>query len=266
MGIVTLLYLVLWGVMIYYFQNTTTTHGMGDQFKPYATLMISQMGFQFSAMLMALLTIMLGSGAISQDMETGLIHGILARPIHRFEYILGKFFGLVILASIYATILYSLLLCIGLLFDLSTITTLSFSQILLGWLLYILIPIAVLCLTLYGSVSLKTVPNGILVIFIYILGNVGGMLEMIGRFINNAYVSSTGIFISLISPFHTIYSTMERILLPSSSISGMAMGGMGSSMSGSGAPASMWMYLYIGIYMIGFILLAIRKFSRKDIL
>lgn len=263
MGIVTILYLVLWSVMIYYFQNTTTTHGMGDQFKPYATLMISQMGFQFSAMLMALLTIMLGAGAISSEIETGLIHGILARPIHRFEYILGKFAGLVIMASIYATVLYSLLLCIGSLFGLSTISSLTLSQIMLGWLLYLLIPIAVLCLTLFGSVSLKTVPNGILMIFIYILGNVGGMVEMIGRFINNTAVSGVGIFISLLSPFHTIYNTMERTLLPSTGISNMAMGG---PLSGSGAPASVWMYLYIGIYMIGFVLLAIRKFSQKDIM
>lgn len=266
MGIVTILYLVLWGVMIYYFQNTTTTHGMGEQFRPFATQMISQIGFQFSAMLMALLTIMLGAGAISSEIETGLIHGILARPIHRYEYVLGKFAGLVIMASIYATVLYSLLLIIGSLFDLSTITALSFSQILLGWLLYLLIPVAVLCLTLFGSVSLKTVPNGILMIFIYILGNVGGMVEMIGRFINNTAVSGTGIFISLISPFHTIYSTMERMLLPSTGISGMAMGGMGGPLSGSGAPASVWMYIYIGIYMIGFVLLAIRNFSRKDII
>ena len=225
--------------------------------------MVTKMGLQFSSMLIALLTIMLGSGVVASEVESGLIHGVLSRPIHRYQYILGKLFGLIIIASLYATILYAAILVIGVLFDLSTITSLYFSQIIQGWALYLLLPVAVLCITLYGSVSLKAVPNGILMIFIYILGSVGGMVEMIGLYMNNSSVISTGIFISLISPFQTIYSTMEKVIVPNSQIAGSAMSG--ASLSGSGDPASFWMFIYIGIYMVGFVLLAIRKFSRKDI-
>jgi hypothetical protein len=39
----------------------------------------------------------------------------------------------------------------------------------------------------------------------------------------------------------------------------------GASLSGSGKPASIWMFVYIAIYMLGFVTLAIRKFSSKDI-
>ncbi len=267
MGVVSALYLILWAVMVYYFQNSTTTHGMdADQFRPFAMRMISQVGFQFSAMLMALLTIMLGSGTISAELESGMIHGILARPIHRWEYILGKFAGLSILTTIYATTLYVLLLLIGLILGLDTFESLTFGQLILGWFLYILVPIALLCLTIYGSVSLKTVPNGILMIFIYIMGFVGGMVEMIGNFINNIYVSSTGILISLVSPFQTIYTSLERVLLPSSGLSNLAANSAGGPFSGAGAPPSIWMKFYIGLFMVGFILLAVRKFSRKDII
>nr|WP_092328959.1 ABC transporter permease subunit [Desulfosporosinus hippei] len=263
MGIVTFLYLVFWTVMLNYFPNTTVTHGMGNQFRPFAIQMVTKMGFQFSAMLIALLTIMLGSGAIASELESGLIQGILTRPIHRYQFILGKLGGLVLLACTYATLLFSSILVIGALFGLSTITSLTFSQILSGWLLYLLLPVAVLCVTIFGSVTLKAVPNGILMIFIYILGNVGGMVEMIGQYVNNNSVIGTGIFISLVSPFQTIYSTMERIMVPNSELAAGAMAG--ASLSGSGKPASIWMFLYIAIYMLGFVTLAIRKFSRKDI-
>nr|WP_169315549.1 ABC transporter permease [Desulfosporosinus meridiei] len=263
MGIVTFLYLVFWTVMLNYFPNTSVTHGMGNQFRPFAIQMVTKMGFQFSAMLIALLTIMLGSGAIASELESGLIQGILTRPIHRYQFILGKLGGLVLLACTYATLLFTSILVIGALFGLSTITSLTFSQILSGWLLYLLLPVAVLCVTIFGSVTFKAVPNGILMIFIYILGNVGGMVEMIGQYVNNNSVIGTGIFISLVSPFQTIYSTMERIMVPNSELAAGAMAG--ASLSGSGKPASIWMFLYIAIYMLGFVTLAIRKFSAKDI-
>jgi ABC-type transport system involved in multi-copper enzyme maturation permease subunit len=263
MGMVTCLYLVFWTIMLYYLPSSSVTHGMGDQVRPFAIQMVTKMGFQFSSMLIALLTIMLGAGAIASELDSGLIQGILTRPIRRYQYILGKLGGLVILVCLYATSLFFLLLLIGALFGLSTIMNLTFPQIIRGWLLYLLLPVALLCLTLFCSVVLKTVPAGILLIFIYILGNVGGVVEMIGLYMNDSSVIGIGIFASLISPFQTIYSTMERVILPSSGIVGSAMSA--GALSAVGQPASIWMFVYIAIYTFGSTTLAIQKFSRKDI-
>ncbi|OEF96651.1 ABC transporter permease [Desulfuribacillus alkaliarsenatis] len=249
--------------MLNYFPNTSATHGMGDQFRPFAIQMVTKMGFQFSSMLIALLTIILAAGAVASELDSGLIQGIITRPIHRYQYILGKLVGLIILACLYASVLFFSILLIGYWFDLSTITSLTFTQTMKGWLLYLLLPSALVCLTLFGSVYFKTVSNGILVIFIYILGNVGGMVEMIGQYVNSNSIIGTGIFISLVSPFQTIYSTMERVMVPGSELAGTAMAG--ASLSGSGEPASVWMFVYIAIYMLAFVALAINKFSNKDI-
>ena len=265
MGTITGLYLVLLGLMVYYFQHTQMIHGIQEeQFISVASLMITQMGLQFSVLLMALLTIMLGAGAVSAELENGLIQSILTRPLSRAAYILGKLAGLTLLTSIYASFLYFVILAIGKYFNLSTITALTASQIFFCWLLYLSIPFAILCLTVFGSVHLKTVPNGILMIFIYIMGNAGGMVEMIGGYINSAKIVATGIFISLISPFHTIFGIFERKLLPSiGMVENMARGAGG--LAGSGAPASFWMHLYIVIYLLACVSLAIHSFSRKDI-
>jgi len=263
MCIVTLLYLVLWAVILYNFQNTGLAT-KNEQFRELANMMITQMGLQFSSMLMCLLTIMLSAGAIASELETGMIHAILSRPISRMEYIAGKMLGLGVLTIAYASVLYAALLIIGGAFALNPVITLTFSQILESWFLYLLVPLSVLCLTIYGSVSLKAVPNGLLMIFIYILGNIGGMVEMIGNYINNKSVISAGILISLISPFHTLYSAAERILLPSTGLAGEMMRGMGG-LTGSGRPASTTMYIYIAVYSIGFLTLAIYKFKKTDI-
>lgn len=264
MGIVTALYLVFWTVVLYNFTNAVGMGSMEGSFQSVASALLFQMGLQFSSMLICLLTIMLGAGIIASDLNTGLVLGIISRPIRRFSYVLGKFFGVLLLVALFGSGLFFLILAIGAGFSLSTILALDFIQILKGWLLYLCVPFVVLCLTIFGSVSLKTVPNGLLMIFIYILGNVGGMVEMIGQFINDAAVISGGIFISLISPFHTLYSTAERILIPSTGLGGEMMRGMGG-LSGSGSPPSVWMYLYIAIYAVIFLLLAVRKFEKMDI-
>lgn len=263
MGIVTVLYLILWGVILYYFQNSVAGHS-GEQLRGLATVMITQMGLQFSSMLICLLTIILGAGAIASELETGMIHAVLSRPLGRLEYVLGKFFGLALLTAMVATALYAAILLIGGAFSLNTVTTLSFVQILEGWMLYLLVPLAVLCLTLYGSVTLKVVPNGLLMIFIYILGNIGGMVEMIGNYLSNKPVISAGIFLSLVSPFHTLYAAAERVLLPSSGLAGEMLRGLGG-LTGTGRPASAAMYVYIAVYALGFLALGARKFRKIDV-
>ncbi|SMC86825.1 ABC transporter permease [Papillibacter cinnamivorans] len=263
MSIVTVLYLVLWAILLYYFQNLGPG-SKNESFRALAEVMVSQMGLQFSSMLMCLLTIILGAGTIASELESGMVHAILSRPLGRTEYVLGKTLGLAALTALYTTALYTALLLISGAFALSTITTLTFVQILEGWILYLLVPLCVLCLTIFGSVSLKVVPNGLLMIFIYLLGNLGGMVEMIGNYLNSRSVVSSGIFISLISPFHTLYTAAERALLPSSGLAGEMMRGMGG-LTGGGRPASTVMYVYIALYSIGFLALAIRKFGRIDI-
>lgn len=262
MGIITLLFLVFWSIMLYFFSKEMAS--VSKQVDYTASRIVTIMGLQFSSMLMSLLTIMLASGAVSSDSENGLIHAIISRPLYRFEYIGGKFFGLLIISCVYAAVLFSLLLGLGGMFSLKTVTAMTAGMFFSGLAVYMLIPAAILCVTLFGSVSMRTVPNGILMIFIYILGNIGGTVEYIGTMLNSVTVKSAGIILSLISPFQTLYSTSEQALLPSS---GMLdeLSRMDSGMLGGGARYSVWMYMYIGVYMVGFLLLAVRKFSKKDI-
>ncbi|MCL2461792.1 MAG: ABC transporter permease [Defluviitaleaceae bacterium] len=264
MTAVTLLYLIFWAVMLHYYVKTANEQGLADAFTGLASHMITQMGLQFSSMLIALLTVMLGAGAISSEVESGVVLSIVTRPVRRFEYVLGKFLGLATLACVYATLLYGLILALGAVFQISTVTAMSFAQVAGGWGFYLLVPVAVLCLTVFGSTILKTVPNGLLVIFIYILGNVGGMVEMIGNYIASKSVVAAGIFVSLISPFNTLYGGMERKLLPSNGIVGELMRGA-SGLSGGGSPASWAMYVYIGVYMAGFLAWTVWRFHKKDI-
>lgn len=263
MAAVGLLFLLLWSLLLRDFQRSTAEH-IEAGFQSIASSMILQMGMQFSSMLICLLSIMLGAGSIAAELENGMVHAILSRPIRRSDYVLGRFCGLAIASASYALALFVGIFAIGAFFGLSTVTSLEFTQALRGAIVYLSVPLALLCLTVYGSASIKTVPNGLLMIFVYILGNIGGMVEMIGKYINDARVISWGILLSLISPFQTLFATSERILLPSTGIAGEMMRSAGG-LAGSGNPPSVWMYVYIALYTVAFIALALRKFSRIDI-
>ena len=264
MGIISLLFLTLWAILLNHFQNSVQAGEIGGNFQSIASVLLTQMGLQFSSMLLSLITIMLGAGVIASELDTGMIQAIVTRPIRRFDYVLGKFAGLCIFVIAAASILFFALLAIGAYFSLGTVAALSLSQILSSWLLYLLVPIILLCVTIYGSVSLKTVPCGLLMIAIYILGSIGGMVEMIGGFINNSAVTSAGVFLSLVSPFNILYSTAERFLIPATDIAGEMMRGAGG-LAGSGRPPSVWMFVYIGVYSLSFVAFAVRRFQKMDI-
>lgn len=264
MAILSFLYLLLWTILLYYFENNSSINQTRVQFKSIASLMLMQTGLQFSSMLISLLTIMLASGTISSELENGIVHAIISRPLKRSYYVVGKFIGLAILTTLFSALLFLSVLIIGALFGLEPILFLSASQILKSVLLYIVSPLCILCITIYGSTIIKTIPNGLLMIFIYILGNIGGMVEMIGGYVNNSAVISSGILISLISPFHTLYSQSQRYLMPSSGALVEISKNMGG-LSGNGNPASVWMYVYIVAYAVFFLIIAIRKFGKTDI-
>jgi len=263
MGIIALLYLILWAILLNYFRNSVLSGEVSESFQGIASVLLTQTGLQFSSMLLSLITIMLGAGAVASELDTGMIQAIVTRPIRRCEYVLGKFVGLCIFVVVVASILFFALLAVGAVFSLETIVHLSLGQILHSWFLYLLVPLTLLCLTIYGSVSLKTVPCGLLMIAVYILGSIGGVVEMIGGLIDNEAVTSAGIFLSLVSPFHIIYSAAESVLIPATGVAGDMMRGAG--MAGSGRPPSVWMFVFIGVYSLFFVIRAVRKFEKMDI-
>lgn len=263
MTILSGLYMILWTIVVYY--GSKTTGNLNNlEIKQAADQMLMQMGMQFSSMILSLLTIMLAAGSISSEIENGMVHAIISRPIRRSSYIIGRFIGLVLLSAIYATIMFFALLAIGTAFSLECVKFLSVSQVLLSWLLYTLVPVVLVCLTMFGSSFMKTVPNGLLVIFIYILGNIGGTLETIGTYIDNQAVSSTGIFMSLLSPFNTLYNEAQNTLLSSGGIVGDLVS-MSGGMSGNNQEPSTLMFLYIGIYAFALLLISVRRFQKRDI-
>lgn len=265
MGIITALYLVFWVILLYFFMREINQHNGGmSMYMDVVSYLLTIVGLNFSSMLVALLTIMLAAGAVSADLETGVIHAMLSRPLGRGEFILGKYLGFAVISCAYATALYAAILGLAAAFGLPTMKGLGFGALLAGYGYFILEPLVLLCLTVFGSVSIRTVPNGILMIFMYILGYIGGMVEQVGNIINNQNVIGSGIFLSLVSPFHSLYNSAVGVLLPNAGLMGDMASIMGG-MAGGGSASSVWMYVYIAAYAAFFLGFAVKRFNKKDI-
>jgi ABC-type transport system involved in multi-copper enzyme maturation permease subunit len=259
----TFVYLTLFGLITHFAVQDLTRAGALNTVNALdvASNIVSFLGFYFSSMLVAFLTIMISVGSISSEVESGVIHSIITRPIKRASYVLGKYLGLGVLSVSYSIFLFSAIISICTIFHLPIVNTIEPIKIIKGLLFFTLEPIAILSLSIFGSAAFKTLSNGIFVISIYILGLIGGVMEVIGSMLQNQSLVNLGIISSLISPFDIIYRQMLSAMFENIGIRNpfMVVGGMTST------TPSIWMLIYIIAYIPVLVILAIRKFRLKDI-
>lgn len=217
--------------------------------------------FYFSSMLVAFLTIMVSVGSISSEVESGVIHSVITRPIKRSSYVLGKYLGLGVLTVSYSIFLFAAIISICAIFQLPIVKTLEPMNVIKGLLFFVLEPIAILSLSIFGSASFKTLSNGIFVVSIYILGLIGGVMEQIGTLLKNQGLVNWAIVSSLISPFDIIYRQMLSSIFSNLGITNP----FGLVNGTAGTTPSIWMLIYILAYIPVMIIFAIKKFRVKDI-
>jgi ABC-type transport system involved in multi-copper enzyme maturation permease subunit len=63
------------------------------------------LGLACIALFGALIAVFIGVGTVSKEIEKRTIHSLLARPVHRFEFILGKYFGLFLTILVNTTVM-----------------------------------------------------------------------------------------------------------------------------------------------------------------
>lgn len=261
-SILTLIYLILLGFILKKMgEGVSQVDGMINMVLNLSST-ISIIGFYFSSMLVAFLTVMLSIGIVSSELENGTILTILTKPIRRSEYILGKYLGTALLIIIYSAFLYIAVIVLSPLSRVSLVSTFGTLALVKGFLLFILQPLTILAVSLYGSTICRTVINGIFIIGLYMLGTIGGVIEQAGAFTNNASLSTIGIISSLISPFEVIYRKMiSTIFSTLGSFNFIA----GFGVSQKSTTPSVWMMIYVFVYLIFFIFMSINGFNKKDI-
>lgn len=262
-GILTLLY---WGILGLIFNYQAVEFGAMDS--PLSALinlsgMVIILGFYLSSMLLALLTVMLSVGIISSEVEDGTVLTLLTKPINRSDYVLGKYLGVSLMIAAYAFILYMAIFIFAAVGGQNLIQVFGLLPILQGFLLFLLQPLVIAAVAVYGSTVFKTVNNGIFVIALYLLSTIGGILEQIGTFASLPDLSTFGILASLFAPFEVIYRKLVGVVFKD--IGGFASIMGGPVGSGGGVEPSGYMMLYIVLYLLTALFFAVRNINKRDI-
>jgi len=268
--ILTVLFLALYGVGLYYAtgsmqESASSAQGApGDAFGANAQTMVDMtkrllvlLGIYFASKIVSLLAIFSSVGAVSSEVENGMLHAILAKPVRRRDIILGKFLGFAGMLTVYSALLFLIVLVLN-----YYIAGTGLSDVPALTALFIIQPLVFLAVTIAGSTTLSTLANGIAAFTLYILGSVGGMVEQIGAMINNTALVNTGIVSSLIMPADAIYRMIAAILSksPGGAFDAMFFGPFGAVSAPSNA-----MIVYSVLYIFAFAGIAVAAFSRKDI-
>ncbi|WP_165822538.1 ABC transporter permease [Paenibacillus montanisoli] len=177
-----------------------TSHGLLNG------MMLMALGLMFAQMIIAFLVLFATMGAISGEVENGLMLAVLARPIPRWKVYLGKYAGSAVWVIIYSTALYfAILLPVHhwLNFPLDAI------PILKSLLLFIWAPLLLLAVSMLGSVYLPMLGNGVACALLYGLTLFSGFVENIftidgGGKGGNEIASQLSLFFSMLMPSNTM--------------------------------------------------------------
>jgi len=258
--LLTILYLALYGFGLREFYR----HGPSNEILN-ATLssQLISMGLYFANFIIAFLVTFSAVGALSGDVESGVMQALLVKPIRRREVVLGKFLGIGTMIALYSALFFTAIIALNKILGAKTIIQApNFMQ---GMLLFILGPIILLSVALWGSSRLSTLNTGILVVMLYGFAMVGGVMEQIGSAIsmtgqNIQGLINTGIISSLIMPTDVIFRKMNSVLFTSGGMNFLSGGFFGAA-----SEPSIWMMAYIAIYIAAALCMAVSCFSRRDI-
>lgn len=258
--LLTVAYLLLYGFGV----REVYSHGNTKSF--YFMMMVSQLisvGLYFGGFIIAFLVALSSVGAISGDIENGAMQAILVKPLKRWEVVMGKFLGIGAMIALYSAAFYTAVITLNKIFGATL--RIPLSNLVEGALLFVLGPIILLSVALWGSSRLSTLNTGILVVMLYGFAMVGGMMEQFGSMMKAAGEQSqglinVGIISSLIMPTDVISRKMNSVLF--------SFGGtnfLSGSPFGAASEPSIWMMIYIGIYMVAMLYMTISYFNRRDI-
>jgi Cu-processing system permease protein len=259
-------FLVLYSLGLYYagreIVTSTTGGGLGEAAnalmrRTIAAQMLNY-GLAPTSLIVGLTAVFASVGTISGEIDTGVLHGVLARPVRRGELIAGKFLGLAGMLVVYDVLLVGAVAGLA-----HWLVGSPISQPVPALALFALEPLILAALAILGSTRLPTLANGVLCTAAYGIANVGGLIEQLGGLIKNATMTNIGIAVSLMLPVDAIHRKASALLVPGGllSIEGAA-SAMGVGVPSQPSAAMVW---WTVVYIIGAVSLAAWSFKRREL-
>jgi Cu-processing system permease protein len=256
--VLSFVFLVVYGLGFYYiqqeFERNPNVPSMLARKEILNFLMLAGLYVvNFLTVMMAVLT---SVDTLSGEIASGTIHTLVAKPVRRWEVVLGKWLGFVGMLT-----LYLLLMAGGVMALVYAVSGYTAPNVLRGLGLLWLNALLLLNISLLGGTTLSTLANGVLVLGLYGVAFVGGWIEQIGAFpfIQNQAAVNIGIISSLIIPSEALWK--RAVFEMQSPLAGI----IGSTPFTSSSIPSPLMVEYAALYAVVILALAVRQFKKRDL-
>jgi Cu-processing system permease protein len=166
-------------------------------------------GVQFLA---ALLGLFLGTASVSPEIDSGALHAVLARPLSRLQYLLGRFLALAGLLVAYVVVMSAALLLVA-----RGVTGFQPGDATRVVGLMVLEVLILLAVSLLGSTVLPTLANGVVMLVLFGLAWLGGIIGFVATIPpGNELMANLGTAVSLLLPADAVWRGASFHVLPTS--------------------------------------------------
>jgi Cu-processing system permease protein len=242
--------------------------GFGSMVGPREQLMVMSTGLVIFGLygvqfLAALLALFLGVASVSPEIDSGALHAVLARPLSRLDYLLGRFLALAGLLTAYIVVMSGSLLVTA-----RVVAGYEAGDVGRAVGLMVLEVLVLLAVSLLGSAVLPTLANGVVMLALFGLAWLGGIIGVIGSIPpGNDTMVNLGTAVSLLLPADAVWRGASFQVMPSSLLvasSFIGQGGMELPFASS-TPMATTMLVWALVYPIACIGLALAAFRRRDL-
>ena len=216
--------------------------------------------------LASFLALFLSVASVSGEVDSGTLHAVLARPLRRSEFVIGRWLGYACMIAIYIVAMTGLVLLTARL-----IAGYEVPDPTPALLLMLLEGVLLLTLSLFGSTVMPTLANGVVVFTLLGLAWLAGIIEFVGRLLTSAPNSTgadamlnIGTAVSLLLPSDALWRGASYYLESPSMLAVLGASRAGIPFFSTAPPASpliVWSLAYVVVVLGG----AVLAFRKRDL-
>jgi len=249
-----LAFIALFSTGLHFQQKDLYARQMGPLIVQEAARAFIMMGLYAVDILAVVMTALTSVDTLSGEIASGTIQAVATKPVSRRQILLGKWLGFVGMMTVYMALMVG-----GVVVVAYWISGLTPRHLMLGASLIWLECVLLLNLVLFFGTTFSTLTNGVLALGLHGLAFLGGWIEQVGAALHSTRAVTVGIVASIIMPSESLWRRaafeMQSPLVGALNI---------SPFSNASVPSKV-MIGYAGLYMLAFLGLAARRFSRRDL-
>jgi ABC-type transport system involved in multi-copper enzyme maturation permease subunit len=216
-------------------------------------------GLYIVNLLAGFLALFVSVGAVSAEVDSGMLHALLARPVRRWQFLVGRWLAYALIISVYVAVMAGLVLSVAaVLGDYATPEPARA----IG--LMILAALFLVTLSVFGSTFLPTATNGAVVLTLFGLGWLSGVIQVLGDTLGNGALLNLGVTVALFIPTDMLWRSASYYVQPAS-ILAAANAFKGALPILANAPPTPGLVMWGVLYPLVLLGAATFVFSRRDL-